>query len=75
LIGESESVALSCAFSSDFVGGPDISNGLNLGRGSKRNVRRIRWNYREILSFVVLMIVMSFLAVVVSVWFEAHHTD
>jgi hypothetical protein len=52
-----------------------VSSGLNLGRGSKRNVRRIRWNYREILSLIVLMIAMSFLAVVVAVWVNTHHID
>jgi hypothetical protein len=52
-----------------------VSNVLKLGRGSKRNVRRIRWNRREIVSLILLFLLMSFLAVVVSVWFEAHHTD
>jgi hypothetical protein len=52
-----------------------VSNGLKLGRGSKRNVRRIRWNRLEIASLILLFLVMSFLAAVAAVWFQAHHTD
>lgn len=44
-------------------------------RGSKRNVRLIRWKRREIISLIFLLIVMSILAVSIAVWFEAHHTD
>ncbi len=48
---------------------------LNLGRGSKRHVRLIRWKRNELLSLLLLLLAISCLAVWVATWFEAHHIE
>jgi hypothetical protein len=52
-----------------------MSSELKLGRGSKRTVRRIRWNPIEIVSFIALMIVLSIIAVLAGLWVGGHHID
>jgi hypothetical protein len=56
-------------------GGPRMSSELKLGRGSKRAVRRIRWNGFEITSFIALMIILSIIAVLAGLWVGDHHID
>jgi len=52
-----------------------MSSELKLGRGSKRAVRRIRWNGFEIVSFIALMVVLSIIAVLAGLWVGGHHVD
>ena len=48
---------------------------INLGRGSKRNVRSIRWKQREIWSLLLLLIVMAVAAVAAALWINTHDPD
>ena len=52
-----------------------MRSGLHLGRGSKRSVQRIRWTKQEIASAILLLVVISFFAVIVGVWVGTHHID
>jgi hypothetical protein len=52
-----------------------MSSDLKLGRGSKRAVRRIRWNGFEIASFIVLMIILTIIAVLAGLWVGSHRID
>ncbi|MCU1312972.1 MAG: hypothetical protein JWM54_729 [Acidobacteriaceae bacterium] len=52
-----------------------MSSELKLGRGSKRAVRRIRWNRLEITSFIALMVILSIIAVLAGLWLVDHHID
>ena len=52
-----------------------MSNQLNLGRGSKRNVRNVRWKRSEIWSLLLLLTVMAVVAVAAALWINAHDND
>ena len=52
-----------------------MSSELKLGRGSKRAVRRIRWNGFEIVSLIALMVILSLIAVLAGLWAGRHHVD
>jgi hypothetical protein len=56
-------------------GGSRMSKELKMGKGSKRAVRRIRWNGSEIASFIALMIILSIIAVLAGLWVGSHHID
>ncbi len=46
-----------------------------LGRGTKKNIARIKWTRREIVHAVVLCLLMLLFSACLAVWFEVHHFD
>jgi len=46
-----------------------------LGRGTKKNITRIRWKRREILHAVLLTLLLLLFSIFLAVWFEVHHFD
>jgi hypothetical protein len=57
-----------------FEGG-SVSHFRLLGKGNKRRVQQVRWKRLEILHAILLLIVVSVLVILVTIWFEGHNFD
>ncbi len=52
-----------------------MSSQITFGNGSKRNVRRVRWTLRDIVSLLLLMIIIAVASVAAAVWLNAHDVN
>ena len=52
-----------------------MSGEINLGKGSKRRVRLVRWRRSEKLSVVVLFLVVVIETVLIALWLMTHSFD
>jgi hypothetical protein len=52
-----------------------VSRFINQDKGSKRRVRRIRWTQGEIVTAVLLFLVLTVEAVIVTLWLMGHTFD
>ena len=48
---------------------------INLGKGSKRRVRQVRWKRSEMVSMVLLLIVVVIESILLAVWLMTHAID
>jgi hypothetical protein len=52
-----------------------VGGEINLGKGSKRRVRLVRWSRSEKLSMVVLFLVVLLETVLIALWLMTHSFD
>jgi hypothetical protein len=52
-----------------------VAGEINLGKGSKRRVRLVRWRRSEKLSVVVLFLVVVIETVLIALWLMTHSFD
>jgi hypothetical protein len=53
----------------------NVSRPLNIGRGTKRRIRQVRWTHREIISVAFFLLAMVAFSVFIGLWVISHHFD
>jgi hypothetical protein len=52
-----------------------VSRTVDLGKGSKRRVRRVRWTRAEVVSAVLLALVLAAETICIALWLTGHTFD